>query len=60
MVIQKKQLVIPHPEYNKRLFVLRPLQDIHPHWHDPQHHTSIEEMIERAPDLQLRQTKLAW
>jgi 2-amino-4-hydroxy-6-hydroxymethyldihydropteridine diphosphokinase len=60
LVIQEKHLIIPHPEYSKRLFVLKPLQNIHPHWRDPQHHTTIKEMIEQAPDSQLRETKLSW
>ncbi len=59
-VIQKRDLTIPHPEYSNRLFVLKPLQDIHPHWRDPQHHISIEKMIEQAPGLQLRRTNLSW
>jgi 2-amino-4-hydroxy-6-hydroxymethyldihydropteridine diphosphokinase len=31
----KSQLVLPHPEAHRRPFVLRPLQEVAPHWHHP-------------------------
>jgi 2-amino-4-hydroxy-6-hydroxymethyldihydropteridine diphosphokinase len=29
------QLILPHPEMHRRAFVLRPLQDVAPHWQHP-------------------------
>jgi 2-amino-4-hydroxy-6-hydroxymethyldihydropteridine diphosphokinase len=34
--INTPQLVIPHPEYHRRAFVLVPLAEIAPDWRDPQ------------------------
>lgn len=34
-VLGDRSLVIPHPRFRKRVFVLRPLKDIAPRWRDP-------------------------
>lgn len=58
--IQDDSLIIPHPEYSKRLFVLEPLRDIRPEWRDPQTDIKIQSMIEQADELQLKKTTLSW
>jgi 2-amino-4-hydroxy-6-hydroxymethyldihydropteridine diphosphokinase len=60
LVIRRDHLIIPHPEYASRLFVLKPLQDLHPEWRDPVSGEFIEQMIENAPRLQLKRTNLVW
>lgn len=60
LVIQSDNLIIPHPEYHKRLFVLLPLQEIDPNWVDPKTGTSIDSMIKQAPQIHLHQTEIEW
>lgn len=60
LLIQNENLIIPHPEYTDRLFVLKPLSDIRPHWRDPATGESITVMLKKASGLKLRQTSLSW
>lgn len=60
LVIQNDNLIIPHPEYTGRLFVLEPLRDIHPEWRDPKTNQHINDMIDEATELQLKKTRLDW
>lgn len=60
LVIQSDNLIIPHPEYEKRLFVLEPLQEIMPEWHDPKTDKPIDELISEAPSLRVEKTDLRW
>ncbi len=60
LVIQEDNLIIPHPDYAQRLFVLEPLHDIHSDWKDPKTNIAIGKMLEAAPEIQFRKTNLAW
>ncbi|MFN4226933.1 MAG: 2-amino-4-hydroxy-6-hydroxymethyldihydropteridine diphosphokinase [Candidatus Ratteibacteria bacterium] len=39
-----KKIIIPHPEYRKRIFVLRPLLEINPDFIDPETNKKIKEI----------------
>ena len=52
-IIKENGLVIPHKEYCKRLFVLKPLQDIKPRWKDPENHKSIDVLMAEAPNMEI-------
>lgn len=44
-VLEDSDLLLPHPEMSKRLFVLLPLRDIAPTWVHPKTKTPIEVLI---------------
>ncbi len=60
LVMQNEELVIPHPEYSKRLFVLLPMAEINETWLDPITQTPISEMIKNAPEIDIQKTDLNW
>lgn len=60
LVIQMENLIIPHPEYHRRLFVLLPLQELSPGWIDPQTDTRIDVMIGEAPEIAIYKTEQKW
>lgn len=45
--------VLPHPRATGRLFVLLPLQEIAPDWHDPASGRSIATLIEAADPIKI-------
>lgn len=59
-VINENDLMIPHPEYHQRSFVLLPLKDLRPDWRDPVSHRSITELIREAPEIEIEKTDLSW
>ncbi len=60
LVIHKDNLIIPHPEYHQRLFVLLPMQEILPDWTDPENKTRIDKMIEQAPEITMKKLNNDW
>jgi len=57
---QQDKLVIPHPEYSNRRFVLEPLAEIQPSFKDPVSGKSIKELLIDAPVMKLDRTSLSW
>lgn len=60
LVIDKDTLIIPHPEYQKRLFVLKPMLEIDPDWVDISTGTPIQQMVEKAPRMEIEKTDISW
>jgi 2-amino-4-hydroxy-6-hydroxymethyldihydropteridine diphosphokinase len=60
LVIGQETLIIPHPEYHRRLFVLCPMMELLPGWTDPVTHKGIREMIDEAPAIEIHKTDLTW
>lgn len=60
LVIQTETLIIPHPEYKNRLFVLLPLCDVEPNWKDPVSDAPIDSLIKISADIQIHKTNLTW
>jgi len=60
LVIQTDTLIIPHREYEERLFVLVPLMEVCPSWEDPKSGQTIENLIEQAPAMRLEKTAIHW
>ena len=47
-IIKKKDLIIPHPRFRERLFVLEPLNDIAPNFLDPITNKTINQLLINA------------
>lgn len=60
LVIHKESLIIPHPEYSHRLFVLLPMLEVTRNWNDPSTQNSLQESIKNAPDMRIEKTNLSW
>ncbi len=58
--LETDRLILPHPSYYKRKFVLIPLQEILPDWIDPGTGEKISKLIEQADDLGVFKTSLKW
>ena len=60
LVVDTDNLIIPHPEYKNRLFVLLPMEEIDGNWRDPQNQKTVSEMIITAPQIEIKKTGLYW
>lgn len=60
LVIRDETLIIPHPEYTNRKFVLLPMKEVAPAWIDPESGRSIDQMVETAPEMSIEKTNLTW
>lgn len=60
LVIQNDSLIIPHPEYQNRLFVLLPMKELIPEWKDPVSGLLIDSIIDNAPGLDIKETDFIW
>ncbi len=60
LVIQTEDLIIPHPEFKNRLFVLLPMQEIDSDWQDPVEQQLIGDIIKHAPEMDLQKTDYDW
>ena len=47
-IINKKDLVVPHPRFRERLFVLEPLNDLAPNFLDPITNKTINQLLINA------------
>jgi 2-amino-4-hydroxy-6-hydroxymethyldihydropteridine diphosphokinase len=48
--IQTANLIVPHPRYADRRFVLAPLAELLPEFRDPISGITIQQLLERCPD----------
>ena len=60
LAIEQESLIIPHPEYSHRLFVLQPMYEIDSGWTDPNSGLTLSTMIEQAPQIKLQKTDFTW
>jgi 2-amino-4-hydroxy-6-hydroxymethyldihydropteridine diphosphokinase len=47
--VETPDLVVPHPRFRERRFVLEPLADVAPDWRDPVSGLSVRELLARLP-----------
>ena len=48
--IRLSNLIVPHPRYAERRFVLLPLAELLPDFRDPASNLTVQQLIERCPD----------
>ncbi len=59
-IISQQRLHVPHPEYDKRLFVLQPLSEIFFFFFDFRSGQSINSLIATAPKIEVFKTRVIW
>ena len=50
LIINSETLMLPHPELQKRRFVLEPIAEIAPNYVDPRYGVPVSELLERLED----------
>lgn len=58
-VIREDELVVPHPSWRERSFVLAPLAEIAPGWRDPESGKTVEEVCRARPSLVAQARKVS-
>jgi 2-amino-4-hydroxy-6-hydroxymethyldihydropteridine diphosphokinase len=49
-ILQSDELILPHPRYTERRFVLVPLAEIAPDFRDPVRNLTIQQLLEQCAD----------
>jgi len=49
-VIEEPGLIVPHPRFRQRRFVLEPLAEVAAEWRDPVSGVTVAELLRRLPD----------
>jgi 2-amino-4-hydroxy-6-hydroxymethyldihydropteridine diphosphokinase len=57
LTVRSAHLVIPHPRFQQRLFVLKPLQEIAPHLVLPGFTRTVTELVETAAPMRIARLK---
>jgi 2-amino-4-hydroxy-6-hydroxymethyldihydropteridine diphosphokinase len=60
LVIENENLIIPHPEYRRRLFVLLPMNEIDSSWIDLSTRKNMSTMLNEAPEIEIKKTNFDW
>jgi 2-amino-4-hydroxy-6-hydroxymethyldihydropteridine diphosphokinase len=60
LVIDSETLIIPHPEYHQRRFVLLPMSEIDDGLTNPVSRKSVKELIPEAPDIDIHKSNFSW
>jgi 2-amino-4-hydroxy-6-hydroxymethyldihydropteridine diphosphokinase len=60
LVIDTDSLIIPHPEYSKRRFVLYPMLEVDPCWTDPVLKQTVRQLADAAPRMDIHKTDIRW
>ncbi|MCH7575906.1 MAG: 2-amino-4-hydroxy-6-hydroxymethyldihydropteridine diphosphokinase [Candidatus Marinimicrobia bacterium] len=49
-ILHNDNLQLPHPRYRERRFVLVPLKEAWPDFHDPHDGSTVDQLLEQCPD----------
>lgn len=49
-IVHDDNLQLPHPRYRERRFVLVPLEEAWPDFHDPHDGSAVDQLLEQCPD----------
>src|SRR5690606_11180013 len=60
LVFDSKKLTVPHPEMQKRKFVLQPLAELNPHVTHPVSHKNIVKLLAETEDGSLLRKQSKW